>query len=289
MEESFDLDGSAVARVLGKGGGELERLRREFPGCRVEVKGERAHSHIRLAGPSGAVGACRAELDRMVRQFLESSSSDYTHFVSLPLNSPELIAALEGFRDRALALEPEERRGLDPTVFAKPQHFHLTVCMLKLYSEASRRRASEVLCGFDFAALRARPLCFSLGGLATFSKSLEKADVLFTQVAEDAGGRLQALVDALGRAFGEAGLLLPRDRKPVKLHATIVNTRFRRGPAGKGGGRRRTPCDCSRVVERLGGELSSGELRLEEVHLSQRGAYRDSDGYYLPLEVIKLL
>ena len=281
------LDGAAAAGILGKGGEVSGRLAREFPGCRVELQGKGARAKVMLSGGAGAVGACRAELDQLVRQYLESPGCDYTHFVSIPLNSPALVSALEDFRERVMALPPEQRQGVDGSIFAKPQHFHLTVCMLKLCSEAARRRAREVLRGFDFGDARASPPRFSLGGLATFSGRLDRVDVLFMKVAEAEGGHLQALVDSLSRAFGESGLLLRRDRKPVKLHATVINTRFRKGPKGRKGGGRRSPCDCSHIAARLG-SWSSGELQLSEVHLSQRGAYRESDGFYLPLEVVGL-
>ena len=84
--------------------------------------------------------------------------------------------------------------------------------------------------------------------------------------------------------------MLPRDRKeriPVKLHATVINTRFRKGAKGRKGAGRRSHCDCSQIASSLGG-WGSGELQLSEVHLSQRGAYRESDGFYLPLEVVGL-
>jgi len=290
VEEPYDLDGVAAAGVLGKGEEVSGRLAREFPGCRVELQGKGARANVMLSGTAGVVGACRAELDQLVRQYLESPRCDYTHFVSIPLNSPALVSALEDFRERVMALPPEQRPGVDASIFAKPQHFHLTVCMLKLCSEAARRRAREVLRAFDFRDARAAPPRFSLGGLGTFSGRLDRVDVLFMKVAEAEGGRLQTLVDSLGRAFGESGLLLPRDRKeriPVKLHATVINTRFRKGAKGRKGAGRRSHCDCSQIASSLGG-WGSGELQLREVHLSQRGAYRESDGFYLPLEVVGL-
>lgn len=128
--------------------------------------------------------------------------------------------------------------------------------------------------------------------------------VLYLGVREAAPGaldRLRRLCDAVLSAFASAGLLLPQDERAVKLHATIINTRYRRRGGGStqpppqqqldgsgGGGNRRQPFD-GRALLTAHRDLSLGSLELPALHLSQRGSYDERSGYYkcaasLPLE-----
>ena len=91
---------------------------------------------------------------------------------------------------------------------------------------------------------------------------------------------MNMICDAAVMAFRDAGLLLQKDDKPVKLHATVMNTRLRRG---RGGGERsggRTPFDARRVME-AHGLLDCGTVRLSSVHLSRRGEFDvELGGFY---------
>lgn len=99
------------------------------------------------------------------------------------------------------------------------------------------------------------------------------------------------LPTAVVEAFGQAGLLLPQDDRPVKLHATVINTRYRKRGGG-GGGRpegqaaagaqqreQRQPFD-GRGLLQLHAAVDLGTVRLPAVHLSQRGKYDTETGFY---------
>lgn len=83
---------------------------------------------------------------------------------------------------------------------------------------------------------------------------------------------------------GSAGLLLERDDRPVKLHATLMNTRLRRTPKDAAGATPPAPAresfDARRVLEDHR-RLDCGEHHLESVHLSKRGEFDVSlGGFY---------
>lgn len=48
------------------------------------------------------------------------------------------------------------------------------------------------------------------------------------------GHRCLPTLHAVVEAFGQAGLLLPQDDRAVKLHATVINTRYRHRGQGRG-------------------------------------------------------
>lgn len=112
---------------------------------------------------------------------------------------------------------------------------------------------------------------------------------------------LSVVVPAVVAAFGQAGLLLPQDDRETRLHATVINTRYRRRASGNGDGggqqqggeqqqqqqaqqRRergepRQAFDGRWLLERHGG-LDLGSVALAAVHLSQRGVYDAVSGFY---------
>ena len=242
---------------------------------------------VEIAGTSGQVEAAKAKLRLLVEEALGSPQLPYTHFVGFPLNHPHVREAFARFRESVLRLSPSQRPGLDESVFWDARQLHLTVCMLKLYSDEARAKARRVLEEFQFAAflpaggpLRVRP-----AGLDVMNDDPAAADVLFLKV-KDVGeeGALQRLADALVRAFAAGGLLLAKDDRPVKLHLTVLNSRIRGGGGGQGGGQGggRTPFDARTVLKKFGG-ASFGECDLGTVHVSTRGAFREEDGYYRPL------
>lgn len=101
--------------------------------------------------------------------------------------------------------------------------------------------------------------------------------------------RLQALCAAAVEAFAAAGLLLPQDQRPVKLHATLMNTRYRQKGGNSGSSEQqqqgqqrweeRRPFDGRALLERHGG-LDLGAVALRALHISERGAFDAATGFY---------
>ena len=75
-----------------------------------------------------------------------------------------------------------------------------------------------------------KPLCINLKGLESMHAP-ENTSILYT-APEDPSQRLYAFCLALRDLFKQANLLVPDDR-PLKLHATIVNTIYAKGRRGK--------------------------------------------------------
>ncbi|CAI0423251.1 unnamed protein product [Linum tenue] len=167
--------------------------------------------------------------------------------------------------------------GIDKSIFIKPQTFHLTVLMLKLWNKERVNAASETLKNLSSKVLEAmdnRPVSIKLKGLECMRGSLAKARVLYATIEEcDTEGRLVRACEVIRKEFAKAGLVLEKDAKEqLKLHATVMNARLR-----KGKGKMKT-FDARGTVEQFGDE-DWGEYLISEAHLSQRFAY-DSNGYY---------
>ena len=92
--------------------------------------------------------------------------------------------------------------------------------------------------------------------------------------------------------FVESGLMR-REYDRVKLHLTLMNTLFRKeqedlGNTDNDKGQERESFDCRPVLEGWS-NLKLGEVKVEEIHLSQRRAgRRTAEGYYLPSSVVRI-
>ncbi|CAN1836718.1 Activating signal cointegrator 1 complex subunit 1 [Linum perenne] len=166
---------------------------------------------------------------------------------------------------------------IDTSIFIKPQTFHLTVLMLKLWNKERVNAASEVLKNIAPKVLEAldnQPVSIRLKGLECMRGSLAKARVLYAAVEETgAEGRLLRACQVIRDGFTEAGLVLEKDSKEqLKLHATLMNARHRKQK------RTMNSFDARGVVKRFGDE-DWGEYLIREAHLSQRFVY-DANGYY---------
>lgn len=88
-----------------------------------------AHHVLRYFLPSVGTHVCRLE---------------YSHFVSVPLNSSETQAAFEQFK-LSVTGDPQAAKALiEESILVATKQIHLTVMMLKLYSEQKRHLAKQV-------------------------------------------------------------------------------------------------------------------------------------------------
>jgi activating signal cointegrator complex subunit 1 len=182
-----------------------------------------------------------------------------THFLCLPLvtssSRPQLLDALKRLRSHVemdsieiahLQMEdnaPQQPKRVPITAIRPVDTLHLTIGVLH---ETQLPVAFEVLQQLDLRKLlnennldlssndspkespKDEPLCVSLGSL----KSMQAPDVTRTAVLyaapHDTSNRLQAFSEALRQTFTDRKAMLP-DRRPLLLHATLVNTIYIRG------------------------------------------------------------
>jgi hypothetical protein len=275
--------------VRGTHGARQRRIEGES-GARLRIPGRTA-----AAPPGGAcvsaraatreaAAAAAAAVAAAVACAVGSRAVEYSHFFSLPLATPEVAARAEAFRAAALADPDAVAGGLAAQAFTPARHLHLTLGMLKLYTADARRRAAaalESLAPAAAALAAAGPLRVRLRGLRVLRGTPDgaAAHVLYSTVEDaepgsGAAARVQALADAAQAAAVEAGLA-PAGAPPVRLHATLINTRY--GAAAPGG---RCAIDARALVQRFGEELDLGMVTIGELHLSRRGAWDRATGFY---------
>ncbi|KAI0496762.1 hypothetical protein KFK09_023086 [Dendrobium nobile] len=170
--------------------------------------------------------------------------------------------------------------GIDRSIFIKPQTFHLTVLMLKLWNKDRVALATKILKDISLKVLDAlenRPVSIRLRGLACMKGSPANAHVIYAPIEEVSGdGRLLRACQVIIDAYVEAGLVLVKDAlHSLKLHATLMNARHRKRKLRT---RRNDSFDARDIFKRYGSE-DWGEYAIREAHLSQRFVF-DENGYY---------
>ena len=261
---------------------------------------------ILVVAPSlQAARDAKRALDLALERALSSPQLQYTHFVCVPLclgdDGDRLVATVRAFHRDVLSSAYAADCDIEPSIAHEPGHAHLTLCMLKLYSDEARARAIGAMDAMGVALKDAgvvgggEPIELEVKGLDAMNSDFSAVDVLFLKVREVGPGRergaMSAVCDAAVAAFTDAGLLSRMDaNKPVKLHATVMNTRLRNRGGRNGGGdnsRRRT-FDARRVMASHG-DLDCGSVVVKTVHLSKRGEYDvDSGGFYRRVAEVRL-
>jgi len=241
----------------------------------------------------------------------------FTHFVSVKLAGP-VHEAFDQFR-KVVSSRYDSIHG---SLFQETNKLHLTLTTLSLLDDYEMRDGQELLKRLDLdSILGGTKLEVNVRGLEVMNDDPSDVDVLYAKVkCKDGSDRLQKLADYVVGKFVNAQLAETQyDR--VKLHATLINSKFRPGLKGSstlkmdthnnnnnsgrrdgggggGGGRQERKDDFSKTRQSFdaSGLLTShqlvnfdfGSLVIEEILISARSNFNDDDGYYTTFASRKL-
>lgn len=219
-----------------------------------------------------------------------------THFLCIPLAGPQLARSLTSFRADVTS----------PASFAVPGDavrplgtLHLTLGVMNLRDQ-TLAQAVDVLRTLRPAELMARARAptssvagsqsdarrsvwtSSVAGDSRVSVTLQglrpmqnasQTSVLYAPPA-DLEGSLQRFCEQVQAPFLAAGLMVD-ERRPLLLHATIVNTIYAKG-GGRGGprgrGRERLTLDARDMLDRYGDYVWMENMPLERIAICRMGA-----------------
>ena len=232
----------------------------------------------------------------------------------------------DAYREWSDALLASGHPGVERTVLVAPHRLHLTLLMLQLHRcgrarsaasaasdgrqpaprrpaprspervEQARQLLEMSLQPVVHEVLGHAPLAVRLAGLRSMTQDPSQLHVAYFDVVEASPGgdslpRLHRLCELLATAFAGAGLAAEA-AAPLKLHATALNTKYRRssGGGGRSGSSRaaRQAIDARELLARYGA-LDLGVARLGSVHLSERARTDAATGYYSSAARISLL
>jgi len=288
---SFPVPNVFYKFIIGKSGNTKNKIQNET-GATILVPRPNEPENIVIRGPSeSVVASAKTRIDIIIEAAIPSLP--YTHFLSIPLNDPQLQKKLH-----TLYTDITSRcgsiQGLDKTILVDPAQFHLTILMLKLYTQDALTKASKLLKESSkklYDMVGSRTVVMHLQGLEYMNDDPHAVDVLYVKVHPvDGSQRLADVCKYLVDVFSMANLISPQDRD-VKLHATLINTRYRqesnidnnKEDANKYS---RQSIDATPILQNFG-EVDLGTYRVGGVHLSHRGRF-DNNGYWTSIESVAL-
>ncbi|XP_026487667.2 activating signal cointegrator 1 complex subunit 1 [Vanessa tameamea] len=285
---SFHVSKHYLGSIIGKKGATVSRIGRD---TRTDIKIPRhgENKDISIYGSSVSnVKAAKRRINIIVISSRMKQRS--THFISIPLNLPNIIKQFENFKEHVL--RDCVSRGLEESLFIRGEKLHLTVGVMCLMDNEERLTASKLLTEAREKCIMPllseyQPLQIRLKGLSYMNDDPKEINVLYGCVEEvnAPSGLVQRIVDSIVSHFYKAGFMDKEyDRDHVKLHVTLLNSKYRGRDKGmdeeaisKQSNKRET-FDGSQILSKFS-DYDFGTTELNNIHLSQRKS-TGPDGYY---------
>ncbi|XP_053163479.1 activating signal cointegrator 1 complex subunit 1 isoform X2 [Hemicordylus capensis] len=284
---AVDVPSPLYKYIIGKKGETKKKLETETR-TSINIPKPGVEGEIVITGQhrNGVISA-RTRIDVLVECFRKKQP--FTHFLSFALNQLAIQEKFLQFKEEVLE-QCSNDIGVSSSLFQNPAKLHLTIGTLALLNDQEIRKAQEILqrCKEDFADTIAggKPLTVEIAGIEYMNDDPAMMDVLYAKVhMKDGSNKLQLIADRLMDRFVASGLMM-KEWDQVKLHATVMNTIFRKDPSAEDQNsktaaryfKERESFD-GRNILKLFGNFCFGEVQLNSVYLSQRFS-TDSSGYY---------
>ncbi|CAG5136613.1 unnamed protein product [Candidula unifasciata] len=205
----------------------------------------------------------------------------FTHFLSIPINSDEVVMGFEDFKLKVLKIFDGDR-GLDSSLFQNPKKLHLTVGTLVLLSAKEIEKASSLLhaCKAELVEpiLRGQRLEVQVKGLEYMNDDPGAVDVLYAKIEPgEACERLQLLADRLVDRFTSADLM-QREYDRVKATYPSGTSVPKVDHNSRRGNKLRESFDASGILKKFP-DFNFGSQHISSIHLSERFS-TGQDEYY---------
>lgn len=296
---SFHVAMTYFAYIIGSKGATKKRLETE---TRTKILIPKI-GHIGDIVITGASKKDVASARRRIRLMVLSSRKrlPYTHFISIPMNGLSIQSGFMSFKSEVL--EKCKDRGISENIFQNPERLHLTIGLLVLSDKVERTEAAKVLEECKEAvvrpALSGKKLRLVMCGIDIMNDEFSNVDVLYGKVnCKNDDIDLQEFADSINSFFYMKGL---SDKKePVKLHVTLMNTKFgvkndddeeeeiRPTLRGNKKEKRKTEAfDATNIMKNFQ-DYYFGEENISTIELSTMHDSSNSQGYYLASAVIDI-
>ncbi|XP_069720028.1 activating signal cointegrator 1 complex subunit 1 isoform X1 [Phaenicophaeus curvirostris] len=220
--------------IIGKKGETKKRLETETR-TSISIPKPGVEGEIVITGQHrSGVTSARTRIDVLLDSFRKKQP--FTHFLSFALNQPAIQEKFLQFKEEVLE-KCSKDHGVSSSLFQNPAKLHLTLGTLVLLNEQEIQKACDLLqrCKEDFVdqITGGKPLTVEVAGVEYMNDDPATTDILYAQVhMKDGSDKLQVIADRLVERFVASGLML-KEWNRVKLHATVMNTLFRKDPGAE--------------------------------------------------------
>ncbi|PBC27387.1 activating signal cointegrator 1 complex subunit 1 isoform X1 [Apis cerana] len=227
---------------------------------------------------------------RRINLLMEASRKKIpsTHFLSIPLNEGHIIMNFNMFKNEVLKNSGKKSNGIDEMIFQIPSKLHLTIALLTLLDDTEKNQAIEALnyCHQHIV----KPIIEKYGQIPIYLQGTDimnddpsETRVLYAKLIDNEA--LEKMVDEIVDYYNRIGLLYKETDK-VKLHLTLMNTKFKLNEEENYYEKYKT-FDATEIMKAHKNTIF-GETTLKQIHLSQRHTI-SSNGYYQAIAKINLL
>lgn len=277
--------GSTKSRLEMESGAQITIPNREETLDCIYVKARNKHQ----------IYSCKAQVELLCER--EETKLEYTHFLSVNLAHDEkLRSEADKFRENVVL---QRFPGIDASIFMPSRRLHFTLCMLKLHSHAQidemKVALKEISSRITTQKEYTESLEAHLKGLHILTDDPSNVGVVYTT---DRSHALQNRMDSLANMIfdilrarnlvSQPSLVTQRvlssdgEHAEVKLHATLMNTKYSKTNYRDDGSRgQRETFDASVLMETFG-QIDFGKVQMKEIQLSCLDEMGD-DGYYKSL------
>ncbi|XP_060517084.1 activating signal cointegrator 1 complex subunit 1-like [Cylas formicarius] len=211
-------------------------------------------------------------------------------FVCIPCLSQSVQESFEKLKKDVLDLGIP---GVHESIFQCPKKLHLTINVCVLLDETEKNEAVNALNSYKTEVLdqllgKVGPLKLDIAGLDCMNGNVKKVNVLYAKakIANESGEfSLQSIVNGLSNHLYHRGLN-KEYQENVKLHMTIMNTKYRKVSGSPKRKCRRLSFDATKIIEKYK-DYTFGQCNFDSIHLSHITSKGD-DGFYKPVKIIKL-
>ncbi|XP_029953477.1 activating signal cointegrator 1 complex subunit 1 [Salarias fasciatus] len=282
---AIDVPSVLYKYIIGKKGETRRRLESDTK-TSISIPKQGVEGQIVITGSTrSAVSSALTRVEVLVESFRKKQP--FTHFLSFPLNDSNIQEGFLRFKEEVLQ-KCSQDHGVEESIFQNPLKLHLTIGTVALLNDIEVQRASEHLqeCqSFIRDITEGKPLPLEVAGIEYMNDDPGMVDVLYAKVhVKDKSDKLQEIAERLVEHFVSAGLMA-REWDRVKLHATVMNTLFRKdssaedsGGTGRQNASEREAFDARNILKEFGA-YRFGAFELNAAHLSQRYS-SDCSGYY---------
>uniref|UniRef100_A0A914UWG6 K Homology domain-containing protein n=1 Tax=Plectus sambesii TaxID=2011161 RepID=A0A914UWG6_9BILA len=275
------------ARVIGKGGTTKKGLEADS-NCRVVIPGHGQTGPIVVSSSSGPenVRQCVTRIGLIISSARERA--DYTHFLSIPLNSRTIKEAFVRFKQAVQNCDDIPDASKNEALFQYPSRLHFTIGMMALLDEIDRELTKSALVNCIETVIRpmlaGEKLRVRLRGIEYMNDDPSAVDVLYAKIVDSNGPSklLQKVADSIADTLAQTGLM-PRRKDTVKLHVTLMNTKFSRSKSST----QPNTIDIRKILENFR-DFDFGEAVVEQVHVSQLHANISSSDYFPSTATVSL-
>ncbi|CAG9838644.1 unnamed protein product [Diabrotica balteata] len=253
-------------------------------------KNEKTEKVVISGGDEGSIKEALNEIHCILGQIRNMAMA--LQFIAIRLTSEEIKTNFEKFKNEILA--ESSLRGMHESIFQKSLKLHLTIDIFVLLNEREKKEAVQALEDYKESVLKpmiekSGPLKIHVAGIECMNNDYENVHILYAKAKilnETGEMTLQTLANGLSVHFYERGLL-KKHQENIKLHMTLINTKYRAEP---GSPRRRwikrKSIDARKIMEKYK-DYEFGQCDLNSIHIANISTL-GKDGFYELLASVEL-